>query len=336
MNARAVYAVEKGTVRVNEFAVDEAALAPDEVLVRTHYTLISPGTELDCISGRESSWFKFPQQLGYCAAGEVVAAGGEVSRYAVGDRVLTPTPHASQVVIDEGAVRGKVPDGVYLIDALWAHIALIAITALRVSRAELGDTAVVVGQGLIGNLAAQLFRAQGCRVIAVDRLAPRLETARQCGIEAVVSSSIGSAVSAVRELTHGVGAEIVIEATGSAAAALEAAQMAARNSELILLGTPRGSYQADIVPLLRAIHVAKENITIKGAHTYSLPQLPDEFMKHSMGRNAEILLGMIQRSEIEVGPLMSMQARPEDAPAVYRQLRDQPEQVLGVVFDWTA
>ncbi len=334
MKARAVYAVEKDVVRVQDFDIDEKALRPDQILIRTHYSIISPGTELDCVSGRESTWFHFPQQLGYCAIGEIAAAGGEVADCSVGDIVLTPTPHASHAVTDVGMVRAEVPEGVDPQSAVFAHIALISIVALRASSAELGDYVAVLGQGLIGNFAAQLFKAQGCRVIAIDRIRERVDIAGKCGIERLIDASAEDAVSAVRKLTHDRGAEIVVEATGSAAAAQQAADMAAQNGEVILLGTPRGSYETDVVPLLRAVHRASPNVTLKGAHGSSLPPARSPFIKHSLARNAEIILNMIQRGEFTLEPLVSRVATAEQAPDLYRELRDHPGKALGVILDW--
>ncbi len=335
MKAKAVFATEKDVVKLQEFELDEGAIRPEQLLVKTSYSVISPGTELDCVSGREASWFHFPQQLGYCAVGQVLAVGSGVSGYAVGDIVLTPTAHASHGLIEENMVRAKVPAGIDSQKAVWAHLALIAMTALRASSAELGDYAAVVGQGLIGNFAAQLFRAQGCRVIAVDRLASRLEIAKQCSIELVVDSSKGDGATAVKKLTDDQGAEVVVEATGSAAAALEAVNIVARNGEMILLGTPRGSYEADIVPLLRAVHRASPNVTLKGAHGYSIPQAHDPWVKHSVARNATIILDMLGRGELTVEPLLSQMLKPAKAPEAYRELRDHPDRLLGVVFDWS-
>ncbi len=334
MKARAVYAVEKDVVRLQDFDVDEKALRPDQILTRTHYSVISPGTELDCISGRESTWFHFPQQLGYCAVGEIAAAGSEVADYSVGDVVLTQTPHASHAVVDAETVRAKVPSAVDPQDAVWTHVALISLTAVRASSAELGDHVAVLGQGLIGSFAAQLFRSQGCRVIAIDRLRERLDIARKCGIELVVDASAEDPVAAVRKLTQDRGAEVVVEATGSAAAALQAADMAAQNGEVILLGTPRGSYEADVTPLLRAVHRASPNMTLKGAHGGSLPPARSPFIKHSLARNADIILDMIQRGELALEPLVSRVAKAEQAPDLYRQLRDHPGKALGFILDW--
>jgi threonine dehydrogenase-like Zn-dependent dehydrogenase len=334
LKAQALYAVEANVVELREFDVDERGLGPDGVLVKTLCSAVSPGTELDCLSGRESSWFHFPQQLGYCAVGEVLAVGDGVGEYEAGDIVLAASGHATHAAVELEWTRGRVPPGCDPRDAVWGHLAVIAMTALRASTAELGDHVVVLGQGLIGNFAAQLFRAQGARVIAVERIAARLDAARQCGIELVVDASTEESVAAVRDLTGGRGAEVVVEATGSAAAALQGMEMAASNGEMILLGTPRGSYEADIIPLLRAVHRASPNLTLKGAHGSSLPATPDPFVKHSVRRNMEIALGMIQRGELCLKPLLSRMARPEQGPEVYRELRDHPEKLLGVMFDW--
>ena len=334
MKAQAVYAAKADTVELQDFEIDESALDANQVLLKTAYSVISPGTELDCVSGREASWFHFPQQLGYCAVAKVIAVGGQVAAYQVGDTVLSSTAHASHATIDAASLRAKVPPDIDRKLASLVHIVLISITALRVSSVELGDRVAVLGQGLVGNLAAQLFGLQGGRVIAIDRLPGRLEVAKKCRIEMVVDASQGDPVQTVKDLTGGDGAEVVVEATGSAAAALQAAQMAARNGEVILLGTPRGSYEADVVPLLRAVHRASPNLTIKGAHGYSIPQTPDPYVKHSVARNATLVLDMVRRGELVLVPLISRIAKPAEAAEVYRELRDNPESLLGVVFDW--
>ena len=334
MKAKGVYAVAKDTVEIREFDVDEAQIEPNRMLVKTLYSAISPGTEMDCVSGKESGWFHFSQQLGYCSVVEIVAAGEAVSDYAKGDVVLTQTSHASHHVIDADLIRTKVRASIPPNIAVWTHMALISMTALRASRADLGDTAVVLGQGIVGNFAAQLFRAQGCRVIAVDRIASRLDIAKRCGIEMVVDASAEDAVEVVKKLTDGRGAEIIVEATGIAAVALNAIGMAAQNAEMVQLGTPRGSYEADVAPLLRAVHRASPNLTMKGAHGGSIPAAPNQFMKHSLARNARIILDMIERGELHVEPLLTRTMKPEEAPQAWQDLRDHPESVLGITIEW--
>ena len=226
MQGHAIYAVQPNVVELRSIAVDESQLAPDRLLVQTRYSVISAGTELDCLSGRESGWFHLPDQLGYCAVSEVLARGEAVTDYAVGDLVLSTNGHATFAVVGPGGTRGKIPDGSNPLQAPLLHMALIAMASLRLSRIELGDFVVVLGQGLVGNLAAQLAKAQGGRVIAIDRVAARLEISRRCGLDMLVNSAETEAVQAVKELTAGRGAEIIIEATGAAPAALQGIEMA--------------------------------------------------------------------------------------------------------------
>jgi len=335
MKATAVVAEKVGTVRVQELDLDEGDLRPDSVLLRTRHSLISPGTELACLAGSESSWFSLPRPLGYCAAGEVLKVGEAVSDVKVGDVVLTLSPHASYALAYRDQIRAKVPAGVDSKLAVFAHLAFVSMTALRVSWAELGDYVAVIGLGLVGNLAAQLFQAQGSRVIGIDKLASRLEIARQCGVESLVDASAEDSVSAVGMLTDGRGAEVVVEATGAPLAAFQGAQMAAPNGELVLLGTPRGSLEVDSVPLLRSVHNATPNLTIKGAHVFSAPQLADPFVKHSMERNARICLELAAQGKLRFEPLLSRVAKPSEAPQIYHALKENPGEFMGVVFDWS-
>ena len=334
MKAQAVYAAQPNVVELRQMEVPDKP-GPTQLLVKTRYSVLSPGTELDCLSGRESGWFHIPAPLGYCAAAEVLAVGEGVSGYAVGDLVLSATPHATHAVVEEDWVRGVVPAGVEPRLAPLVHIALIAITALRVSSAELGDWAAVIGQGLVGNLAGQFFAKQGCRVIGIDRVASRLDISRRCGTEMTVDASASNATEAVKDLTGGRGAEIIVEVTGTGPAALMGVELAARNGEMILLGTPRGSHEADLIPLLRAVHRNNPNLTMKGAHGGSIRSLPDPYVKHSWMRNSRIITEMVQRGELALEPLVTRVAKPDDAPEVYRTQREHPEKQLGVIFDWT-
>ena len=104
---------------------------------------------------------------------------------------------------------------------------------------------------------------------------------------------------------------------------------------MILLGTPRGEYQADIVPLLRAVHRQAANVTLIGANGGKLPVLEDPYVKHSVVRNYRVICDLVARHELELGSLITRVAKPEEAPDVYRTQRENPEKQLGVIFDWT-
>ena len=149
---------------------DLQQLQAREVLVRTCYSLVSAATELACLSGNER-WFTFPKTPGYASVGEVVKVGDLVRSVSPGDMVYNWGGHQHYHRIDLTNPRSiciKVPASIELALAPFTRMVTIAMTALRVSNIELGDFVAVVGLGSVGNMAAQLARLQGGRVIGID------------------------------------------------------------------------------------------------------------------------------------------------------------------------
>ena len=119
--------------------------------------------------------------LGYSGAGTVVAVGAEVRRVSRGDRVAyLGAPHAEYVAVNENLIA-PVPEGVSLEAAAFGAVACIALHGVRLGEPTLGETAVVVGLGLVGLCAGQCARASGLRVIGVEPLASRRALAATLG-----------------------------------------------------------------------------------------------------------------------------------------------------------
>jgi predicted dehydrogenase len=190
-----------------------------QVLVRNHFSVVSPGTEKVAMEfARKSLLAKArgrpdlvrqvvrklaqegplptyravmnrldaPQPLGYSSAGVVEAVGDGVQGFAPGDRVACAgagyANHAEWICVPENLVV-LVPDGLSLDKAAFATIGAIAIQGLRVGSPSLGEIAAVIGLGLIGQMAVQLLRANGCRVLGIDLDPQRVEQARAQGAE---------------------------------------------------------------------------------------------------------------------------------------------------------
>ena len=94
-------------------------------------------------------------------------------------------------------------------------MATVAMTSLRVSSAEFGDTVVIIGLGLVGNSASQLFNLAGMKVISIERVPRRLEIARQCGIQHLINPDEEDALERVVALTNGEKAAVTVEAIGN-------------------------------------------------------------------------------------------------------------------------
>jgi 2-desacetyl-2-hydroxyethyl bacteriochlorophyllide A dehydrogenase len=309
--------------------------APDQVLIRNRRTLVSPGTELACLAGLESSWFPFGSVPGYCAAGEIVAVGAEVQGWSAGERVLHYGGHRQwQAAVPGRDFLCRLPEGVEWDHAPFARLATIAMTALRQAHIELGDDVLVTGLGLVGNLAAQLAALQGAAVTALDPAAERVAFARACGLDGAITGTATSGAAAAQTACARRGFSALIEASGRAATLVEALPLLARGAEVMLLGTPRAAFNTDLAAVLRSFHLADRALTLRAAHEWVRPVEDDRFVKHSFARDSRVALAAIASGRLAVAPLITHRIRPEQAPAVYRELAAGGAGIGAVVIGW--
>ncbi len=311
-----------------------ASPGPHEVLLATRVSLISPGTELAFYTGTHigladpaNVWAKYPFKPGYAAGGVVAALGDEVHDLKIGDRVFTVAPHAGHHLVTPSPLNFclPVPEGLPLEHAVFARLAAIAMTALLVSELDNGGldnaaTVGVIGLGLIGNFAAQLFAARGLRVVGVDAVPERAAWARECGLHAAVGESPAATL---KEMLGE--ADVVIEATG-VPALVGAALLAARErGQVILLGSPRGTAELDVYR-----HIHSRGVRLTGAHEmfqgkYGFPD------RASVTRD---VLHKIAAGQVRVAPLLTHRLSAARAGDAYEMLLRDKDKALGVVLEW--
>ena len=321
-----------GSIELQPFDQPVESCGADQVFMQLEHSVVSAGTELAILAGTEAG-VKYPAVPGYGAVGRVIAAGTNVKNCHVGDRIFSYAGHMG--IAEAQCMFIPVPEGMDGALAAFIRIGQVSITAVRIAQAELGDTVAVIGMGPVGNLAAQLFTLAGCDVIAIDRAEHRLELAQRCGIrhQLVAGADLKQRVA---DLTGGRMCRTVVEATGLAQVAVEAADLAGKLGEVILMGTPRTPYETDITPFLRNIHLWGNCVTYKGAHEWRFPIHHDwnGHSKHSLEDNLRLLLRLIADGRLHVKEFITHVMSPKDCRKAYLGLRDRKDEYLGVVFDW--
>ena len=239
------------------------------ILIKTHNTLVSLGTEKMLVDFGKANYIQKARQqpekvkqvlqkiktdglqptldavfrklgeplpLGYCNAGEVIAVGKGVSKFKIGDRVVSNGQHAEVVNVPENLVA-KIPDNVSYEQASFTVIGAIGLQGIRLINPTFGETVVVTGLGLIGLISAQLLKANGCKVIGLDFDANKVELAKSLGINAFDVSG-ADPVSLVHGLTNGNGADAVLitASTSSNEVISQAAQMSRQRGRIVLVG----------------------------------------------------------------------------------------------------
>lgn len=311
--------------------------APKEVLVRAARTLISTGTELTCLSGRYEpgshwdGWVKYPFQPGYCMAGTVVACGSEATRFQVGDRVATRGPHQSFANVPEDHTI-PIPPEVSDDDACWYGMATIAQNAVRRASPALGDTAAVIGLGLIGQLLVQYMRLVGSRqIFAIDTAPMRLEMASAHGATHLIRHDVTEARSEVMAATNERGSDLVFDATGAPAVFPHALRLARALGKLVLVGDSGYPSQQHLTGDL-----VTRGITVYGAHDGNAGFVASQHMPWSNPVMGELFLEYVRRGDMRVHDLVTHRFRPEQAAEAYTTLREHRESAIGVIFEWPA
>ncbi len=196
---------------------------PGEIRIKAVCSLISRGSELGGRYTREHA--VSPDIMGYSMAGTVDALGEGVEHLETGDRVVALAPHAQYVVRparlvspwDQTIVMPMSADLTFD-RAPYYPLTAGAVTWVEVEDIQPQDTVVVLGQGLVGNLILQVIKANGMgRVVAVDALANRCAMAKECGADTLINAREEDPVRAVKRLTNGLGADIVVYAVGGPA-----------------------------------------------------------------------------------------------------------------------
>ncbi len=297
---------------------------PGEVLVHSHASVISPGTERAFLLGLPNTKASFPTVPGYSCASVVQAVGRGVVGLQKGDRVAGVTNHASHALVaPELLVR--IPAEVSDEHAAFVELGVIALQGVRRARIQPGDRVVVLGLGLVGQLALQLARWAGAApLVAVARSRTFQDVARAGGADRVVD--LESNPRAAEEF----GADVVLEATGSGQGILTALRCARPGGRISLMGSSRGITGG--VDFDR--HVRGRDLEVIGAHISSLASSESALGRWTRHDEAELFLDLIASRQVDPGLLITCRASPEDANRVYDDLVTQRSPSLATVFDW--
>src|SRR5690606_7077663 len=278
-----------------------------------------------------------PLPMGYCNAGVVREVGAGVSGVRVGDRVASNGRHAEVVCVPMN-LCARIPDAVSADEAAFTVIGAIALQGIRLANPTLGESVVVSGLGLVGLIAVQLLRANGCRVLGIDPDGARCGLARGFGAETVNLSGRGDPLSAARSFSrgHGVDAVIVTAPTRSSEPIHQAAEMCRKRGRIVLVGVTG-------LELSRADFYEKE-LSFQVSCSYGPGRYDPEyeekghdypvgFVRWTEQRNFEAVLDMMVDGRLDVKPLISHRFEIGDAARAYEVVAGS-DPSLGILLEY--
>jgi len=336
MKAKQILFTKINTAELCEVTLPE--LAPDSVAVKTAFSTISAGTERANITGdtNTSIYEKhveavFPREVGYSSSGTVIAVGNAVRSVKVGDRVAVYWgKHKSINVAPENNVV-KIEDGSVSLEAAAASfIATFPMAAIRKTRIELGESALVMGVGILGLLAIKLLRAAGAApIFAADPNKERRDMAKRYGADFALDPTEKDFAERVKELSGG-GVNVAIEVSGVGAGFNSALDCMAKFGRVALLGCTRNSDFT--VDYYRKIH--GPGITVIGAHTLARPESDSSPGYFTHRDDIKAILKLCAMNRLNLDEIISETHSPNECGKVFERLVFDKKFPIAVQFDW--
>ena len=176
-----------GVIRMESVPLPE--LAENEVRIKVDCSLVSPGTEMVPVRAfrQKHDLSAAPKRFGYACAGVITEVRGNVKNLKPGDRVAAMgggAKHANWVNVPVN-LAVPIPDRLSFEEATFACLGATSLHAVRQADPQLSDYGLVLGGGLVGNMAAQLSQLSGARVLLWETLAGRRRIARKCRLKNV-------------------------------------------------------------------------------------------------------------------------------------------------------
>ena len=348
---------------------------PGCVLVQVHHSCISIGTELSGLKASgEPLWrkaFRYPAKVkkaiamvserglahtishaqgaltsghptGYSAAGVVIAVGAQVDDIVVGRPVAcagAQCAHHAEVINVPRNLTVPIPDGLGFDAASTVTLGAIALQGVRRAAPTLGETFVVLGLGILGQLTCQMLKANGCRVIGTDLSHDRIHLGKQLGMDVGVYPDEGASTDQVLRLTDGVGADgvIITAASPSDIIVSTAFQMCRKKGRVVLVGdvglhlNRTDFYQKELDFLISSSY---------GPGRYDRRyeeeglDYPVAFVRWTENRNMSEYLRLLNEGKVNVSPLIEATYPIDQAPVAYERLKNDLKKPLMVLLNY--
>jgi predicted dehydrogenase/threonine dehydrogenase-like Zn-dependent dehydrogenase len=285
--------------------------------------------------------------LGYSLCGAVVEVGRGAEEFRVGQLVAAAgneyALHAEYNWIPAN-LCAAVPRGVSPEHAAFSTVGAIAMHGVRRAEVQLGDSACVIGLGLVGQLVVRLLLASGVRVIGLDVIEDRCRKAEKAGAllcAAPTDEGMAAVQQALAEISGGRGADhVLIAAGGSSNGPVEAAARLARDrARVVDIGKTR-------LDLPWNAYYDKE-LDVRFSRSYGPGRYDDRYelegidypagyVRWTERRNLECFLDLLARKDIEVESLITGVFPLETATAVYHDLAAGSLDAVGVLLEYPA
>jgi predicted dehydrogenase/threonine dehydrogenase-like Zn-dependent dehydrogenase len=350
------------------------ALGEGQVMVRNHYSVISAGTEGKTVKDARLSYIgkakarqeevkkvitaakthgvmktykmvmnklESPNPMGYSCAGEVIAISDDIKHLKVGDFVACggQTANHSEVVVVPKNLCVKIDNPEVVKSASFATIGAIALQGVRQAELTLGENCVVIGLGIVGQLTAQLLRASGVKVIALDIDQNQVDLAMKTGFKNAFNSNDEGIGSVIEQITNGNGADAVIITAGTSSLQPVnfAGEIARKKAKVVIVGAVPTGFDRK--------HYFKKELDLRMSSSYGPGRYDNDYeqkgndypigyVRWTENRNMQAFVSLAEDGKLDLESLISHQFNFEKAKDAYQLIVDRAEHICGIVLKY--
>ncbi len=298
-------------------------LEPDELAGHSLATLISTGTEL---ASAYHATEGFPRGLGYSAVFRVDEIGSGINDIKIGDTVFCMGGHRSYQRMRRNFVI-KLPEKIEPEIAVFARLMGVSMSTLTTTTARPPEKVLVMGLGIVGNLAGQNFICCGYDVFACDPDEKRRNIALESGLKNVLPAVPFDNP----DINGKIG--LALDCSGHEQAVLDACNVVRKRGEVVLIATPWKRY-TEIYAHTILHTIFHKYVVMRSGWEWELPLHPADFRTNSIYGNLEAALKWLAEGKIRVNNLYS-KISPDEAQLAYQSLSEKSSEKLTYVFDWS-
>ncbi len=365
--------IKRGDVLVIE--VPSPTINEDEILVQVHYSCISSGTELAGIKMSAKPLYKKAMEkpkniirafdlikekgiknailrirdkiniknpMGYSAAGIVLETGKNITGFKPGNRVACAgagiANHAEFIAVPQN-LTVKVPENISLREASTVALGAIAMQGIRRADLRIGENAVIIGLGILGQLTHQMLKASGVKTIGVDLNSSRIKKSIETGLNHGINPNEVNVVDEVIRKTNFLGVDSVIITAASISSTVinQSIEMCRKKGKVIIVG--------DVALNIKREELYKKEIDLLISTSYGPGrydekyerkgfEYPYSYVRWTENRNMEAYLELISQNKIDVNALIEKIYSIESAEKAYKDLKDSSKAPLIILIEY--
>ena len=365
--------LKAGQVYVDE--VPQPQVGAKNVLVRVLHSCISPGTEMSTVRSSGVPLYKrvlkkpeyikkvlkmvadngvshtrsmlkgkiaAPEALGYSAAGEIIGLGHDVIGFQIGDLVACAgagiANHAEIIDVPVN-LTVAIPENLSTELASTVTLGAIAMQGIRRTKPTLGDTVVIIGLGILGQLTAQLLKLNGCRVIGIDIDPKRIQMALDRGLDYGISPLNEDIVDQVHKLSHNFGADAVLITAASKNNAIvsDAMKMCRKKGRVVLVGdvgldlNREDFYKKELDFLISTSYGPGRYDPV---YEIEGQDYPIAYVRWTENRNMEEYIRLLAEKKVVISDFINSDYELAEADKAYEDLKSEGDKPLLVVLGY--